>query len=59
MTIFQPATAYSNSIVRPPCSICSKPMLLARIEPDKPDRDLRTFECARCGHSENFVVKYR
>jgi hypothetical protein len=35
------------------------PMLLSRIDPDKPDRDERTFECRGCGHSESFVVKYR
>ena len=59
MTIFEPATAYSNSIVRPPCSKCGTQVLLALIEPDKPDHDKRTFECSICGHSESFVVKYR
>jgi transcription elongation factor Elf1 len=34
-------------------------MLLARIEPDKPDHDKRTFECPKCGNSESFVVKYK
>ncbi len=59
MTIFSPATAYSNSIVRPPCSKCGTQMLLARIEPDKPDHDKRTFQCSICDHSESFVVKYK
>jgi hypothetical protein len=59
MTIFQPATPYSNSIVRPPCSICKMPMLLSRIDPEKPDHNIRTFECRGCGHFESFVVKYR
>jgi hypothetical protein len=59
MTIFGPATPYSDSIVRPPCSVCGTKMLLARIEPDKPDHDKRTFECAKCGNTESFVVKYR
>jgi hypothetical protein len=59
MTIFGPATPYSNSIVRPPCSKCGLRMLLARIEPDKPDHDKRTFVCSICDHSESFVVKYK
>ena len=59
MTIYQPATPYSNSIVRPPCSVCGTKMLLARIEPEKPDHDKRTFECPKCNTSESFVVKYR
>ena len=34
-------------------------MWLARIEPtDKPDYDQRTFECARCEHSETMMVKF-
>ena len=57
MTIFEPATTYSNSIVRPSCSKCGTRMLLARIEPDKPDHDKRTFVCSICDHSESFVVK--
>jgi hypothetical protein len=59
MTIFQPATSYSNSIVRPPCSNCGMRTLLALIEPDKPDHDKRTFKCSICDHSENIVVKYK
>src|SRR5947209_16819273 len=39
MTLYKPATAYSDSIVRPQCSECGTTMLLARIEPDKPDHD--------------------
>ncbi len=61
MTIFQPATPFSNSIVRvrPPCSKCGTQMLLALVEPDKPDHDKRTFECPVCEHSESFVAKYK
>ena len=59
MTTYQPATAYSNSIIRPPCSRCGMKMLLARIEPDKPDHDKRTFECAGCGNEHSEVVKYK
>lgn len=34
--------------VRPVCSKCGAPMWLIRIEPEKPDRAQRTFECPRC-----------
>jgi len=34
-------------------------MWLARIEPDKPDHDLRTFECPECELSETKVVKFK
>jgi hypothetical protein len=38
------------------CPGCGKPMRLARIEPDKPGFDLRTFECAKCSTGESFLV---
>lgn len=59
MTIYQPATPYSASIIRPPCPKCGAQMLLSRIEPDKPDHDKRTFECAACGHELSQVVKFK
>ncbi len=60
MTGFQPATTYSDSIVRPPCPKCGNKMLLSLIAPtDKPDHDKRTFECPGCRHEESIVVKYR
>jgi hypothetical protein len=35
-------------------------MMLARIEPAaEPGHDLRTFDCARCGHNETETVKYQ
>ena len=34
-------------------------MMLARIEPDKPSHDKRTFECFGCDHAESVVVKYK
>jgi hypothetical protein len=46
------------SYERPPCSICGRIMMLARIEPDKPDYDKRAFECVACNRSEVLVVKY-
>jgi transcription elongation factor Elf1 len=33
-------------------------MYLARIEPEKPGFDLRTFECPRCQHVETVVVNF-
>ena len=52
MTIFQPATPYSNAIIRPLCPKCSAKMLLSHIEPtDKPDHDRRTFQCHQCKHA--------
>ena len=46
-------------IDHPPCPKCGLPMWLARIEPDKLDHDLRTFECPSCEHTETKVVKYK
>jgi transcription elongation factor Elf1 len=33
-------------------------MMLARIEPDRPGFDRRTFECPACNHSEVVVVAF-
>jgi hypothetical protein len=33
-------------------------MMLARIVPEAPGEDRRTFECPMCEHSESIVVKY-
>jgi hypothetical protein len=41
---------------RPDCPLCAAQMYLARIEPEKPGHDLRTFECPRCQHVETAVV---
>ena len=37
-------------IERALCPECSSLMWLARIMPDEPGYDLRTFECPECGH---------
>jgi ssDNA-binding Zn-finger/Zn-ribbon topoisomerase 1 len=47
------------SAERPACPKCGWAMWLARIEPDKPEHDKRTFECPRCDYQETIVVKYR
>jgi hypothetical protein len=41
------------------CPKCGSAMWLARVEPDKPDHDLRTFECPNCEHTETKVVKFK
>ena len=47
------------AVDRPNCPKCGTRMDLARIEPDKPDHDLRTFECTACAHVETVVTRYR
>jgi hypothetical protein len=42
---------------RPKCPDCTVPMYLARIAPDKPGYDLRTFECPRCQNILRAVAK--
>jgi DNA-directed RNA polymerase subunit RPC12/RpoP len=49
----------SQQFERPNCPKCGTRMMLARIEPDEPDHDKRTFECPGCQHAESIVVKYR
>jgi len=51
MARFRPAAAPSVAIVRPLCPVCGTKMHLARIEPDKPGHEIRTFECPKCDHS--------
>ena len=48
-----------HEIAHPACPVCGAPMWLARIEPDRPDHDKRTFECKACGKTTAEVVKYR
>jgi transposase-like protein len=52
-------TAHQQKIERPTCPRCGAMMWIARIEPDKPDHDRRTFECPSCDHSVTEVVKYK
>lgn len=44
---------------RPSCPNCGTEMMISRIEPDKPDHDMRTFECPKCNHDVSLVVKYQ
>jgi hypothetical protein len=43
----------------PKCKICGTTMLLARIEPDEPGHDKRTFGCPACENVISEIVKYR
>jgi hypothetical protein len=59
MPTSQSDTTPTIVIMKPTCPKCGARMSLARIEPDKPDHDQRTFECPACPHSLTEVVKYR
>jgi hypothetical protein len=43
--------------LRPPCSGCGRPLVLTRIEPEKPGCDLRTYYCAFCQSRETVVAR--
>jgi len=34
-------------------------MMLARIEPDQPGHDKRTFECPKCGNEVSEVINFK
>jgi predicted RNA-binding Zn-ribbon protein involved in translation (DUF1610 family) len=56
-----PSLQHTNSsqpIVRPECPKCGTTMMLARIVPEAPGKDRRTFECPMCEHSECILVKF-
>ena len=48
-----------QDIVHPTCAKCGAPMWLARIEPDEPGSEKRTFECQACQNDAIEVVKFR
>ena len=59
MTDIEHAKSDPPHIYRPLCPHCRKAtMALTRIEPDGPGMDSRTFECARCQHSETVLVSF-
>ena len=47
------------SIQLPKCPKCGAQMWIARIEPDEPDYDKRTYECPACDNVLVEIVKYR
>ena len=43
--------------IEPPlCPKCRKRMLLARLAPNGAGSETQTFECAKCGNTENIEV---
>jgi predicted RNA-binding Zn-ribbon protein involved in translation (DUF1610 family) len=60
MSVLSPAKPRGVEINRPPCPKCGTAMFIVRIYPDeKPDYDLRTFECPDCNYEEIRCVKFR
>lgn len=59
MTLYKPATAYSDAIKRPLCPKCGAKMWLARIEPDSPGYENQTFECPACNAELTEIVKIK
>jgi hypothetical protein len=59
MTFSEYTLANAPINARAECPTCTAHMYLARIEPEKPGYDLRTFECPRCQHIETAVVKFK
>ena len=55
--VFEPATAHSEAVVRPVCSVCGTATLLVGIESERPGYELRTFERPTCRHFETAVGK--
>jgi len=52
MSTYQPATAHSDSIIRPPCSKCGTLTQLTGIVPGSVGHELLTFECPKCRNDE-------
>ena len=44
------------AIERLRCPKCQTRMMLARISPGPTGYELRTFDCAKCGHVERIVI---
>jgi ribosomal protein S27E len=45
-----------ETIARPKCLVCGAQMWLARVYPEKPGCDQRTFECPDCKHEATEIV---
>ena len=39
------------------CPECESPMLLRRIDPERPSFELQTFECVKCNHVERVTTE--
>ena len=51
-------TLFRDRLMDTLCKKCGAKMTLARIEPDKPSYDLRTFECTKCNNVDQYIVEY-
>ena len=54
----QAPTLFRDRLMEAPCTKCGAKTTLARIEPDKPGYDLRTFECTKCHNVVEYIVEY-
>ena len=57
MTIYQPATAHSDAIVRPFCAKCKTRMRLFGVEAESFGYEVQSFECPNCHHIEARIGK--
>ena len=58
MTQTAPALYLDSELAPSPCTKCGAVVHLARVEPAKPDFDLRTFECTSCNNVDQYIVEY-
>ena len=42
--------------LRPPCSKCSRSLILTRFKPEEPGFDLRVYDCAACEANETIIA---
>jgi hypothetical protein len=59
MAQHQSTPSHTVTIDGPLCLICGSQMWLARIEPERPTHDKRTFECPACETSEIALVEFK
>jgi hypothetical protein len=55
-TVMDPLNFKFVNNLRPPCSKCSRPLILTRIEPEGPGFDLRVYYCAHCEANEIIIA---
>jgi len=55
-TVIDPLDFKFVDNLRPPCSKCSRPLILTRIQPEDPGFDLRVYYCAHCRANETIIA---
>ena len=55
----QPTASPPQRDLQPPCPTCGLPMWLVRRSSIDDDRDLRTFKCQVCEHTESAIIQFR